>query len=375
MIDLASMDSPGQPLEGDLTSRALMHVVGDIAFSHDSTEAWIDEEVREALSSGLSVGNLECVLVDERYTGDGLVVHGHSRAAQYLRDANIRVVSLANNHIRDLNEDGIVSTQRALDDAGIAYFGAGLTETEALEPLILEEQGIRMGFIGRQDPISHPPPGNIYAEGDQAGPARFVLSEALETGRALRDQGCEVTVCYLHWGIQKVPFLPDWLIEATRELLEVFDVVAGSHAHTLYPCWRDQDGVALTGLGNFYFAPLMWQGELLYSKPALDRLAVIASIDLGGQGVSRVDLIPTRQGLGEHYTVGLLGGLSRSLVRFFLERIPPRSTMLFRCAWRIHEVRGWGRYVRAKGFGGIARHLNWRLPAKIWSHLVSPRSR
>lgn len=354
---------------------ALMHVVGDIAFSHDSTEAWIDEEVRARLSTGLSVGNLECVLVDEPYSGDGLVVNGHPRAAGYLHAANIRVVSLANNHIRDLDEAGITSTQRALDAAGIAYFGAGLTEAEALKPLIVEEQGVRMGFIGRQDPISHPPPGNIYAEGDQAGPARFVLSEALETGRALRDQGCEVTVCFLHWGVQKVPFLPDWLIEATRDLLEVFDVVAGSHAHTLYPSWREPNAVALTGLGNFYFAPLMWQGELLYSKPALDRYAVIASMELGAQGVSRVELAPTHQGIGAHYTVGLLSGLSRSLGLFFLQRLPPRSTLLFRFAWRVHEVRGWGRYVRARGLGGIARHLNWRLPAKIWSHLVSPRSR
>ncbi len=354
---------------------ALMHVVGDVAFSHDSTEGWIDDEVRAALSSGLSVANLECVLVDDVYTGDGLVVHGHSRAAQYLLDANIRVVSLANNHIRDLDEAGIASTQRALDAVGVDYFGAGVTEDEALKPLIIEEQGVRMGFIGRQDPISHPPATNPYAQGEQGGPAKFVLSEALEAGKSLREQGCEVTVCFLHWGVQKVPFLPDWLIEPTRQLLEVFDVVAGSHAHILYPCWRAGDAVALTGLGNFYFAPLMWQGELLYSKPALDRLAVIASVEVDASGVSALELLPTGQGLGEHYPVGLLSGSSRGAVRFFLRRFPSRSVWLFRFAWRVHEVRGWGRYVRAQGLAGITRHLNWRLPKKIWDHLISPRSR
>ncbi len=142
---------------------ALMHVVGDIAFSHDSTESWLGDDTREALSRGLGVGNLECVLVDQLYTGDELVVHGHTRAARYLRSANIRVVSLANNHIADLGDEGIVSTQRALEAAEVAYFGAGLKETEALKPLILEEQGVRMGFIGRQDPRSHPPETNAYA--------------------------------------------------------------------------------------------------------------------------------------------------------------------------------------------------------------------
>lgn len=354
---------------------ALMHVVGDVAFSHDSTGGWIDDEVRAALGSGLGVANLECVLVDKVVGGDDLVVHGHPRSAQYLLDANIRVVSLANNHIGDLGEAGIVSTQRALDAVGVAHFGAGVTESEALKPLILEEQGVRMGFIGRQDPISHPPATNPYAEGDQCGPAKFVLREALEAGRGLREQGCEVTVCFLHWGVQKVPFLPDWLIEPTRELLTVFDVVVASHAHILYPCWRAGDAVAITGLGNFYFAPLMWQGELLYSKPALDRLAVIASIEVGASGVSGLELFPTGQGLGEHYPVGLLTGLSRGAVHFFLTRFPSRSVALFRFAWRVHEVRGWVRYVRTQGLAGIARHLNWRLPKKIWSHLISPRSR
>ncbi len=182
-------------------------------------------------------------------------------------------------------------------------------------------------------------------------------------------------MCFLHWGIQKVPFLPDWLIEPTRQLLEVFDVVAASHAHILYPSWREGESVALTGLGNFYFAPLMWQGELLYSKPALDRLAVIASLEVNAEGVSSMCLHPTAQGLGEDYAVGLLEGASRGSIQFFLERFPSRSATLFHMAWRVHEVRGWGRYIRSRGFEGVSRHLNWRLPGKIWSHLVSPRSR
>ncbi len=107
---------------------ALIHVVGDIAFSHDSTEAWIDDPIRSSLSEGLAVANLECVLAPEPYTGDRLVVSGHTRAARYLLEANIRVVSLANNHIRDLDEAGIASTQPALDEPGIAHFGAGLNE-------------------------------------------------------------------------------------------------------------------------------------------------------------------------------------------------------------------------------------------------------
>lgn len=354
---------------------ALMHVVGDVAFSHDSSESWIDGDVRAALSQGLCVANLECVLVAERYTGENLVVHGHTRAARYLKDANIRVVSLANNHIGDLGDSGIASTLEALDEAGVAHFGAGLTQADALAPLVVEEQGVKMGFVGRQDPRSHPPATNVYAEADHGGPAKFDLEETLEAGRSLRAEGCEVTVCFLHWGVQKVPFLPDWLIEPTRRLLEVFDVVAASHSHILYPAWREGDSVALTGLGNFYFAPLMWQGELLYSQPALDRLAVIASVEVDGSGVSSLELVPTRQGLGEHYPVGLMSGLSKGLVGFFLERFPSRSGTLFRFAWRVHEVRGWGRYVRAQGMTGVARHLNWGLPKKVWSHLVSPRSR
>ncbi len=353
-----------------------LNFVGDIAFNHASSERWLAEDVRAVLASGLTVGNLECVLVDPQVdAGERLVVQGHTSAAGLLRDAMISVVSLANNHIMDLDADGLRSTLDALDAAGVGHFGAGVDEAMALAPLIVESQGARVGFVGRQDPESHAPATNPYASASTPGPARFDLEETLAAGRRLRAEGCDHTVCFLHWGVQKVPFLPDWLVEPTRRLMEVFDVVAGSHAHTLYPVWTTAGAVAPTGLGNFYFAPLSWRGDWYYDAAAVDRVAVVCTVHVGAGRPPQVRLRPTVQGLGPDYAVRLLGGPAGAAVTSFLRRAPAHDPRVFRAAWRAKEVAALARYTLKAGPAGLARHVNADLPRKLLRNLRDPQSR
>jgi poly-gamma-glutamate synthesis protein (capsule biosynthesis protein) len=70
------------------------------------------------------------------------------RFALSMRGAGIDLVNLANNHTFDAEERGFLDTLRALSLAGIAHVGGGMDLADARKPVIVERNGIRIGFLG-----------------------------------------------------------------------------------------------------------------------------------------------------------------------------------------------------------------------------------
>ena len=70
------------------------------------------------------------------------------RFAISMRDAGISLVNLANNHTFDAEERGFLDTLRALSLAGIARVGGGIDLADARKPVIVERNGIKLGFLG-----------------------------------------------------------------------------------------------------------------------------------------------------------------------------------------------------------------------------------
>lgn len=76
---------------------------------------------------------------------------GDPKYVNYLIDANINTVNLANNHIGDYGTAGISDTLTVLDNHGIGYCGAGLNTVESQRCLIIEREGIKIGLLGFDD--------------------------------------------------------------------------------------------------------------------------------------------------------------------------------------------------------------------------------
>ncbi|MBX3019220.1 MAG: CapA family protein [Bdellovibrionaceae bacterium] len=111
--------------------------VGDIMMGTDFPEqrlppndgARIFQAAKEYISAAdVRFGNLEGTLYDgppgtgaKRPGPNRYLFRSPTRYVNLLRDAGFNVVSLANNHIRDLGREGVQSTKRTLDDARIQY--------------------------------------------------------------------------------------------------------------------------------------------------------------------------------------------------------------------------------------------------------------
>ena len=115
---------------------------------HDG--AHLFDDVREYLvGADLAVGNLECLLLDKggvcRVVRDpkyAFFFRSPERYVNHFVAAGFDFLSIGNNHLRDFGEEGVVSTMRVLDKAGIAY--AGLKNRAELT--VVERDGVRYGL-------------------------------------------------------------------------------------------------------------------------------------------------------------------------------------------------------------------------------------
>lgn len=70
---------------------------------------------------------------------------------QSLKQANITVVNLANNHILDFGDEGFFDTIKALDSVDIKHVGAGENQQKAKQAAIITKNNIKIGIIGYTD--------------------------------------------------------------------------------------------------------------------------------------------------------------------------------------------------------------------------------
>jgi poly-gamma-glutamate capsule biosynthesis protein CapA/YwtB (metallophosphatase superfamily) len=176
----------------------------------------------------LALVNLEGSAPDNYvYRPDGLVFTFDPALLTGLRDAGIDAVSLANNHIRNGGDQGVLDTCRNLDLAGIAHAGAGPNSTRAREPVWLSTHGLRVAILAYSAVGS-----TNWASRSRAGAAALVLDQARADIRAARVAGANIVVVMPHWGVE----YSDEVSAAQRAEARAFvaagaDLVLGSHPH------------------------------------------------------------------------------------------------------------------------------------------------
>ena len=170
-----------------------------------------------------------------------------------LNALGVDVVTLANNHVYDYGEEGLIDTFETLEEAGIEYFGAGRTLEEAMEPVYIEVDGKTVAFVGasRAEKYQIVTP---QATETSAGILRCYDTELfLEVIEEARENA-DFVIAYVHWGTEYSAELEDVQIETGRLYLDAgCDIVIGAHSHCLQGI-EYYDGKAIVySLGNYWF--------------------------------------------------------------------------------------------------------------------------
>ena len=189
------------------------------------------EGIRPLLqTSSLAVANMEFTLAGEPYTGYPSF-SAPDRYADYVRDCGVDVFLLANNHILDKGNAGLLRTlgvYRAME--GVYYTGVAEDDAEeaATHPLILAAGGIRIAFVNATYG-TNPPGGRGWPKVNRLAEADLV--PAIDRARRA---GADFVIALPHWG-EEYALRHNAAQERTARMLAEAgaDVVVGAHPHVV----------------------------------------------------------------------------------------------------------------------------------------------
>lgn len=241
--------------------------------------------------------NLECALTRhlKPWTRTEKVFHFRADpgAVEVLRAARIDAVSLANNHVLDYNETGLLDTLQHLDHAGIAHAGAGHDLDDACRPALIDARGCKVALIAVTD--NEP---EFAATAGQPGTRYLPVSHsslpAIEAQvQAAQAAGAELIVLSNHWGPNMVERPPSHFHDFARAAIELgVDLYFGHSAHLCQ------------GVEIHHGKPILYDTGDFLDDYAVDPWlrndwSFLFLVTFDGSKLTRLDLIPVTLTLAE----------------------------------------------------------------------------
>lgn len=225
--------------------------LGDIAlfgkYTINNTDLkYYFDEIKKILSScDYVVGNLETPLTNRKKTigGKSAYIKGCPEDVQILKNLGVTHVSLANNHMFDFREEGLLDTIHALNEADIKWYGAfGKTEEIVFD-------GVNIRFRGY---CCYSTNGKGLS-GDNKGIDElngFKMEKDLLTDK---EEGF-LTVASCHWGQEHVHYPNYDHVQLVRRLAKLNTTFFhGHHPHVIQGIEKIEDSLIAYSLGNFCF--------------------------------------------------------------------------------------------------------------------------
>ncbi len=172
----------------------------------------------------------------------------------YLHDMGADVAVLANNHIYDFGETGLLDTLDTLEAAGIPGIGAGRNLKEASAPLYFIVNDMKIAIVAATQIERLEPPDTKGATENSAGVFRCLDPSRLYDTVKEAKENSDFVIVYIHWGTENQD-QPDWRqLEQAPGLAQAgADLIIGDHPHCLQGITYCGDAPVIYSLGNFWF--------------------------------------------------------------------------------------------------------------------------
>ena len=238
---------------------------------------------------------------------------------QWLKEAKIDIVNLANNHILDYSEEGLLETIATLDQAHVQHVGAGVDLQSAKRPVVVEKQGVKIGIVGYTDnepswiARSTAPGTNYIRIGDTAQLKRDIAPLRKEV---------DILIVSLHWGPNMQERPAKQHINFAHDLIDAgVDIIHGHSSHIFQGVEVYKNRLILYDTGDFV--------DDYYVDPDLrnDR-SFLFLVELGKGGPTKLSLIPVlisnfqvnlAKGQDREETLNRMQALSREFDTHFLD--------------------------------------------------------
>lgn len=184
--------------------------------------------------------NLECAITSHKEkseTGKPFYFRADPAGADVLKSAGIKYASLANNHILDFQEEGMLETIELLDKSKIAHAGAGKNLEDASKPAFLAAGGLKFAVLSYADY----PPGWAAKKNKAGFNYTPVTSDRRALGRVKRavrsaKQRSDFVIFSVHWGPNMNPYPAEDFIKFAHAVMDAgADIFHGHSAHIFQP--------------------------------------------------------------------------------------------------------------------------------------------
>lgn len=227
---------------------------------YEEGQDYCSQELRDILGEAdIRVATLETAVGDEPLFDEGKmrrdkdVIYCPINDLRRLKELDINVVSLANNHAWDLGIKGIETTFRELDKIGILYTGAGHDLKEASRPAIIEVKGKKVAFIAFCD--NKPGTCGYIPVATKSTPGINLMEDGNICSQISRLKGkFDYLFVMMHWGKEYYYYPTPEVNRLARKIIDWgADGVIGSHSHQIQPTIFYKGRPIILSLGNFFF--------------------------------------------------------------------------------------------------------------------------
>jgi poly-gamma-glutamate synthesis protein (capsule biosynthesis protein) len=219
-------------------------------FQEGTIRSLIEQNLWDVITSAeFRIFNLETPITDTKnpIEKEGPKLRAKASTIKGIKALNTDLVTLANNHILDQEEQGIQSTIDNLNQYEIAYVGGGYNLNEASKPYIVEKNGLRIGvYACSQHEYT-------IATDSKGGANPFEPLDSLDHIAELSSK-CDYTLVLYHGGREFYRYPTPYLQKVCRKMIEKgANIVICQHSHCI-GCYEDYNrGTIVYGQGNFLF--------------------------------------------------------------------------------------------------------------------------
>lgn len=242
---------------------------------------WLFTDIAKIKEADILMGNLEGPVSDKgKNVGSAYSFRMDPAVIPVLRNQGFDILSVANNHAGDWGAQAFADTLSQFSNSSITLIGGGSSKDIAMEPKIMEKNGVKFGFLS----FSDVGPNWLLAGTSTAG----ILSASNNRRTEIIKQAagkCDVLIVSFHFGTeyekqsnQRQKTLAHEVVEAGAK------IVVGIHPHVVQEMENYRGGVIFYSLGNFIF-------DQYFSVDTMTGLA--AKISFKGKEIFQVEKLET----------------------------------------------------------------------------------
>lgn len=250
-------------------NQVVLDFTGDINFADD----WCTTKYMDAQPNGINdcfspdllkeMQSADIMMLNNEFTytargtaleGKDYVFRARPDRVKLLETFGTDIVNLANNHVYDYGDVGLLDTLDTLKKEGMPYVGAGANLDEAQRPVYFVANGRKIAIVSATQ-IERSTNFTREATDSSAGvlktlePDKFVA----EIKRAKAES--DVVIVFVHWGTEgSKHYGSDQMSLAKAYVQAGADAIIGGHTHCLQGMSYINGVPVIYSLGNFWFS-------------------------------------------------------------------------------------------------------------------------